>query len=272
VNALARRGDRLSAALSNGTSVTARAVVLATGVSYRRLEIPALEQLIGAGVFYGASVSEASALAGADAYVVGGGNSAGQAAMHLCRHAARVTLLVRGPTLADSMSHYLRAQLAAAPKIAVRLRTEVVDAGGTGRLEWLKLRDRDSGATERVAARGLFVLIGARPHTDWLGPEVERDRWGYVVTGADLAERDGGRERAPLMFETSVPGLFAVGDVRHRSVKRVASAVGEGSVVVQQVHEHLAAGSRPEPASARPGPTEPPPPPDHVERTAGARS
>jgi len=244
VTELSSAGDRHRASLSDGTSVTARALVLANGVSYRRVDTPALEELTGSGVFYGSPISEAQALSGEDVYVVGGGNSAGQAAMHLCRYARRVTLLVRGPTLAASMSRYLSDQIAAAPKINVRFRTEVANAGGNGRLEWLELRDRESRARERVEARALFILIGARPHTEWLGTEVERDAWGYVVTGADLAAEGPASElgRAPLAFETSVPGMFAVGDVRHRSVKRVASAVGEGSVVVQQIHEHLARG------------------------------
>jgi thioredoxin reductase (NADPH) len=241
VTGLVPTGDCHTASISDGTTVTARAVVLATGVSYRRVENPAIEQLTGAGVFYGSSVADAHALADEDVYVVGGGNSAGQAAMHLCRHARSVTLLVRSGTLADSMSQYLRDQLEAASKISVRLRSEVANAGGEGRLEWLELRDREAGTTERVEARGLFILIGARPRTEWLGPEVERDPWGYVVTGTDLASDGGGEPaRPPLIFETSLPGLFAVGDVRYRSVKRVASAVGEGSVAVQQVHQYLA--------------------------------
>jgi thioredoxin reductase (NADPH) len=232
---------------SDGTAATARAVVLATGVSYRRLTIPALEEFAGAGVFYGASTSEAQLVAGGEVYVVGGGNSAGQAAVHLCRFARRVTLLVRGSSLAASMSRYLCDQIAGTEKIEVRLHTEVVDASGSGgRLEWLTLRDRRSGETSTVDAVALFVLIGARPHTDWLPAAVERDAWGYVTTGTDLARGDAQEarwplERPPRMFETSLPGVFAVGDCRHRSVKRVASAVGEGSIVVQQIHQHLAA-------------------------------
>jgi thioredoxin reductase (NADPH) len=228
--------------LSDGTEATARALILATGVSYRRLSIPALEPLVGTGVFYGASVSEARAMAGEHLYLVGGGNSAGQAAVHLARYAGQVCILVRGSSLADSMSRYLHDEIAAAGNIDVLLNTEVVDGGGDGRLEHLTLRDNVSGERSTVEASGLFVLIGARPHTEWLPNTIERDRWGYVLTGPDLAS-DGGVEldRAPLMLETSIPGVFAVGDVRHRSFKRVASAVGEGSVVIQQVHEYLAA-------------------------------
>jgi thioredoxin reductase (NADPH) len=261
---LATDGARHRLRFSDGTAAMARAVVLATGVSYRRLTIPALEEFAGTGVFYGASTSEAALVAGGEVYVVGGGNSAGQAAIHLCRFARRVTLLVRGSSLAASMSRYLCDQIAGTEKIDVRLNTEVVDAGGSGgRLERITVRDRRSGETGTVDAVALFVLIGARPHTDWLPAGVERDAWGYVTTGTDLARTDApdGRwplERPPRMLETSLPGVFAVGDCRHRSVKRVASAVGEGSIVVQQIHQHLAAeggeaADSAEAATARPG-------------------
>jgi len=229
-------------AISDGSEARARAVVLAMGVSYRRLGIPSLEALIGAGVYYGSSVAEARGLAGEEVFVVGGGNSAGQAAAHLCRYARRVTLLVRGPSLADTMSQYLRDELAAAGNIEVRLNTEVVDGGGDGRLAHLVLRDMTTGEAETVPAGGLFVLIGARPRTDWLPAEISRDDWGYILTGPDAARLDESPEqvRGRHLFETSLPGVFAVGDVRHRSVKRVASAVGEGSVAIQQVHRYLA--------------------------------
>ena len=216
---------------------TAPVVVLATGVTYRMIGIPAADALMGAGVFYGASIGEAQALAGQDAYVVGGGNSAGQAALHLARYARHVSILVRGESLAATMSQYLIRELDAAPNVEVRTLTEVADVRGPTRLEGLTLRNRATGKTEEVEAGGLFILIGAVPRTDWLPPEIERDQWGYVVTGTDL---DPGRP----MFESCVPGIFAVGDVRHRSVKRVASAVGEGSVVIQEVHRYLAARSR----------------------------
>ena len=235
--------ERHTVRMSDGTAPTAKAVVLASGVTYRRLNLPALEDLTGVGVFYGASVAEAASLAGEDVFVVGGGNSAGQAAMHLCRYAERVTLLVRGRSLAQSMSQYLCEELAAKSKIDVRLNARVVDGGGAGRLEWLRILDRRSGETDTVGAAALFVLIGARPRTEWLPDEVERDLWGYVATGTDVLDPAAPwpLERPPLGFETSVPGVFAVGDVRRRSVKRVASAVGEGSVVVQQVHQYLSA-------------------------------
>lgn len=221
-----------------GDEITARTVVLATGVSYRRLPVPALEGLLGAGVFYGASVSEAHALRGSPVFVIGGGNSAGQAAMHLARYASHVTIVVRGPSLAKSMSRYLIDEIDAAPNISVRSHAQVVDGGGDARLAWVTLRDGETGEETREEAAALFVLIGAVPHTDWLPDAIARDRWGYVMTGPEL---DGAwsLDRAPAMLETAVPGVFAVGDVRHRSVKRVASAVGEGSVVVQHVHEHL---------------------------------
>lgn len=228
--------------ISDGSEATARAVVLATGVSYRRIGIPGLERLTGAGVFYGASGSEAKGLAGEEVFVVGGGNSAGQAAVHLARHARRVTLLVRGSSLAESMSRYLIDELGAAANVAVRTGTEVVDGGGEERLAWIALRDAATGDEETVPAAALFLMIGAHPHTDWLPDAVERDEWGYVLTGDDVAGPGAGAR--PLLFETRLPGVFAVGDVRHRSVKRVASAVGEGSVVISQVHRYLADAER----------------------------
>jgi thioredoxin reductase (NADPH) len=209
--------------VSGGAAVDARSVILAMGVSYRRLEIPALEALEGAGVFYGSSPSEARQFTGASVFVVGGANSAGQAALHLSRYAAKVTLLVRGASLAASMSQYLLEEIAGRTNIDVRLSTEVVDAEGDGRLERIKLRSESGQASE--AADALFILIGAQPRTEWLPAEIERDARGFVTTGSD--------------FGTTVPGVFAIGDVRAGSVKRVASAVGEGSVVIQRVHQHL---------------------------------
>jgi thioredoxin reductase (NADPH) len=225
---------------SESGEVTARAVVLAMGVTYRRLDIPALEALNGAGVFYGASVSEAQGLGGEHVYVVGGGNSAGQAAVHLCRFASKVTILVRGPSLSQSMSSYLCGQIEETGNIEVRHQSEVIDGGGDGRLEEITVRHTATGETSRERGAALFVLIGAQPHTDWLPAEVKRDPWGYLPTGTDVDLQDRWPlERPPHMFETSLPGVFAAGDVRQRSVKRVASAVGEGSVVLQQVHEYL---------------------------------
>jgi thioredoxin reductase (NADPH) len=228
-------------AISDGGEVTARAVVLATGVSYRRLGAPGLEELTGSGVYYGASVAEASGLAGEDVFVVGGGNSAGQAAMHLARFARSVTMLVRGPSLATTMSRYLIDEIGAAANVEVRPGTEVVGAAGDGHLERVTIRSRADGEESEVAAAALFVLIGARPHTEWLPARIERDEHGYVQTGPLVHPYDRWPlARPPQPFETSVPGVFAVGDARNRSVKRVASAVGEGSVVIQQVHQHLA--------------------------------
>jgi thioredoxin reductase (NADPH) len=239
--------DRLVLTVAPGVEVPARAVVLATGVSYRRIGVPELEALMGAGVFYGASVSEAKALSGRVVHVVGGGNSAGQAALHLVRYAREVSLLVRGASLAESMSQYLVDQLTAAG-VRVELGVEVVGGGdwkGSGHLDTLVLRDRRSGTEREEASDAVFVLIGAAPRTEWLPPEVLRDRWGYVLAGDDVLAEGGRRawplDRPPRPLETSMPGVFVVGDARRRSVKRVASAVGEGSVVISQVHEHLAA-------------------------------
>jgi thioredoxin reductase (NADPH) len=234
---LARMGDRLSVTLSEDRRISSRAVVLATGASYRRLGVPALEALTGAGVFYGGPESEAHAMAGKQVYIVGGANSAGQAALHLARYAERVTLVVRAPSLHAGMSHYLVEEVEATANVDARLATEVVGGGGDGRLQHLVLRERGSTEQERVPADGLFVLIGARPHTDWLPKEIARDRHGFLLTGADLTKDHGWPlERPPLQLETSMPGVFAAGDVRHGSTKRVAAAVGEGSIAVQLVH------------------------------------
>jgi thioredoxin reductase (NADPH) len=238
--------------LSDGGEVAARAVILATGVAWRRLGVPALEALAGSGVFYGAAGTEARAVRGEDVFVVGAGNSAGQAALHLARFAASVTIVAVERDLGERMSDYLVQQIEATPNVTHRMRHEVVDGHGRGRLEGLTLRDRDSGETTAVDASAVFVLIGAEPRTDWLHGVVERDERGYVLTGRDLVE--GGRpptgwplQRAPLLLETSLPGVFAAGDVRYRSVKRVASAVGEGAIAVQLVHEYLAEPTGPLP-------------------------
>ena len=236
-------GDRILG-LSDGNQVTARTVVIASGVAWRRLGVPSLEALRGAGVFYGAAGAEARAMEGQHVFVVGGGNSAGQAAVHLARWAATVTILVRGDGLAATMSDYLVKEIEALPNVTVRPRTEAVGGQGRGRLEALTLRDNTGDTTQTVPATALFVMIGAEPHTEWLDGVVERDPRGYLLTGHDLL-RDGRPPpgwplaRPPLLFETSVPGVFAAGDVRHRSVKRVASAVGAGAIVVQLVHEYL---------------------------------
>ena len=235
---LRRRDDGgLLVTLSDTGQIRADAVLLAMGAKYRRLGIPELETLNGAGVFYGGSTSEAHSMADRDVYILGGANSAGQAALHLARYARQVTLVVRAKSLDAGMSHYLVRQVEATPRLRVRLETEIVGGGGDGWLERLVLRERASGREETVDADGLFLMIGAHPHTDWLPDEVERDPGGFVLTGADLGDNSRWpAERDPLLLETSVPRVFAAGDVRHGSVKRVASAVGEGSVAIQLLH------------------------------------
>jgi thioredoxin reductase (NADPH) len=243
VTGLRADGRRRLVRLSDGAEIGADAVVVASGVSWRRLGVPRLEALVGAGVFYGAAGAEARAMEGQEVFVVGAGNSAGQAALHLAKYAASVTLVARGPDLAASMSDYLVQGIEQAPNVTVRLRTQVVDGLGDRRLEGLRLRRRDDGAAEEVPAAALFVMIGGEPRTEWLAG-VARDDRGYILTGHDLLGPDGPPagwplKRPPLLLETSIPGVFAAGDVRHRSVKRVASAVGEGAVAVQLVHQHL---------------------------------
>jgi thioredoxin reductase (NADPH) len=236
-----QEGRGFVAQIGNVGEVRARAVVISAGVSYRRLGVPSLEDLSGHGVYYGASVSAAQALTGLRAGVIGAGNSAGQAALHLARYCARVHVIVRGSKLADSMSAYLVNAIAAQPLIKVHLNTEVVGGHGHGQLEWVTLRDRISGREEDLGLESLFVMIGARPRTDWLPAEVDRDPYGFLYTGAEAAACDSWKlARLPHPHETTVPGLFAVGDVRSGSVKRVASAVGEGSVVVSEIHQFLA--------------------------------
>ena len=237
-------GSELVVTVADGSEVRSRAVVIATGMAYRRLGIPALDALTGAGVFYGAAASEARAMKDSEVFVVGGANSAGQAAVHLARYAAQVTVLVRGRSLADSMSEYLIRAIESAPNIAVRYGVAVTGGTGQSRLEGLTLTDLESGAAETVNAVALFVLIGAEPRTQWLPDAVRRDQSGFVVTGTDLLQ--GGQpdeqwplRRLPMFLESSLPGVFAVGDVRHGSVKRVAAAVGEGSIAIRLVHDHL---------------------------------
>jgi thioredoxin reductase (NADPH) len=229
--------------MSDGTQVTAKAVIIAIGVSWRRLGVPTVEALIGAGVFYGAATSEVKAMAGQDVYVVGAGNSAGQAALSLADHAASVTIAMRGDSLRASTSEYLITELSERPNVTFRANSEVTGGGGNGRLEELELLDRSTGTSEKVPAGALFVMIGAEPKTDWLPGAVARDESGYILTGRDLkhgtAPGQWPLERPPLSLETSVPGVFAAGDVRSRSVKRVASAVGEGAAAVQMLHEYL---------------------------------
>jgi thioredoxin reductase (NADPH) len=241
VTDLGRDGDGLFVTLSDFGRVGARAVLLATGATYRQLGIPALEALNGAGVFFGGSSSEAPAMAGREVYVVGGANSAGQAALYLARYATRVTLVVRAASLDAGMSRYLIRELEATPNVHVRVATEVVDAAGDGWLERLVVRDRASGEQETVDAGGLFLMIGADPHTGWLPGTIARDEQGFVLTGGDLDRDAWPLDRPPFPLETSMAGVLAAGDVRHGSVKRVASAVGEGSVAIQQLHQLFAA-------------------------------
>jgi thioredoxin reductase (NADPH) len=246
VEGFEQRGPVRAVLLAGGGEIEARAVLLTTGVSYRRLEAAGLDELGARGVHYGATASEATQCQGEDVYVVGAANSAGQAVLNLARYARKVVLLVRGERLEDSMSHYLVARIQETPNVEVRLQTQVVGGGGDGHLERLQLCDR-TGTVEEVAASWLFVFIGAAPRTDWLGTEVARDPHGFLLTGTELltAELPRGRvrwplERPPYVLETSVPGVFAAGDVRLDSMKRVASAVGEGAMAVHLVHRYLA--------------------------------
>jgi thioredoxin reductase (NADPH) len=251
VTGLAMRGGVRVLTFDDGSEIAAHAVVLATGVSYRTLDVPGLTELAGLGVYYGAATTEAPSCTGETVYVVGGANSAGQAAMNFARYAERVVMLVRGPSLQASMSQYLIEQIEAVEAIEVRTCTEVVAAAGDEHLEKLTLRERNTGDEQVVDAHWLFVFIGAEPRTDWLDGTVARDDHGFVLSGPDLplargsrgpsgwesAGRDLGRD--PFHLETSLPGVFAVGDVRGGSVKRVASAVGEGAMAVSLVHRWL---------------------------------
>jgi thioredoxin reductase (NADPH) len=242
--------------LSDGREIVSRAVVLAMGASYQRLGIASLEALVGAGVYYGGAVTEAQAMSGQQVVVAGGGNSAGQATLHLARYAEGVTMLVRGDALAASMSDYLVKAIAGKDNIDVRLHTKIVGGRGDQRLEGLVIQNSASGETLSMPADALFVLIGAQPHTEWLPASIRRDQQGFILTGEDLTaagghggdpSRDPGGgappQRPPYLLETSMPGVFAVADVRHGSVKRVASAVGEGGIAIQMVHQYLSRDS-----------------------------
>ena len=228
---------------ADGIEISSRSVILAAGVTYNRLNVPALEERLGQGVHYGAAPAEARHFAGKHVYVVGAGNSAGQAVLHLAKWAETATLVVRGPTLEKHMSKYLIGEIEAAANVEVLLTTRVVDGSGDGRLETLTLADDVVGSTSVVRADAVFALIGAQPHTTWLPPSLARDAHGFVVTGAELTH-DGLLDewllpRSPRTYETSSPGVFAVGDLRSRSMKRVASAVGEGSGAIKEIHHYL---------------------------------
>jgi thioredoxin reductase (NADPH) len=236
--------------LKDGSEISCHALLVATGVSYRRITVPGAEPLTGAGVYYGAAMTEALACSNEDVYLVGGANSAGQAAMHFAKYAQRVIMLVRGESLAASMSQYLIDQIAATPNIQVRTHCQVSAVQGESHLEAITISHKD-GTSETVPARSLFIFIGASPKTEWLADLVARDAQGFIYTGADVVSPVAGQathqnqghwslERPPFLLETSIPGIFAAGDVRSGSVKRVASGVGEGSIAVQFIHRYLA--------------------------------
>ncbi|MCU0568396.1 MAG: FAD-dependent oxidoreductase [Oculatellaceae cyanobacterium Prado106] len=230
--------------LTNGSEISCHALLVATGVSYRKLNVPGMENLSGAGIYYGAAQTEAIACKGEEVYLVGGANSAGQAAMYFSKYAERVIMLVRGESLIQSMSQYLIDQIDSTPNIEVRPYTSVVEVKGEANLEAIVLVNSQTQEKQTIAANSLFIFIGASPRTDWLANLVERDANGFVLTGPDLMP-DGKRpkgwvlDRPPFLLETNIPGIFAAGDVRYGSVKRVASGVGEGAIAVQFIHRYL---------------------------------
>jgi len=241
-DSLVGRGRHYRLRLSDGSILTSRTAVIATGATYRRLGIPRLEDLQGRGVFYGAAASEAPAMHGRNVFVAGGGNSAGQTALHMARWAGHVTVLVRARSLADGMSDYLIRQIDATPNVNVCYQVQVADGSGSDHLQSVILQDTASGARHAVPADALFVLIGSQPRTQWLGDSIARDQDGFILTGPDLpaaTSRHWPPGRPPQPLETSLPGVFAAGDVRQGSVKRVASAVGEGAAVIPLVHRYL---------------------------------
>ena len=230
--------------LSDGSEISCQALLVATGVSYRRLDIPGIARLTGAGVYYGAAATEAISCTNADAYIVGAGNSAGQAAMYLSRFAKSVTLLVRGSSLTKTMSQYLIDQIAKTPNISSQFRSRVTEVKGNGRLDALTIASDETGEVKTVPAIALFIFIGAMPHTEAIAELIECDDRGFILSGPDLMTngrrpRNWPLQRDPYLLETNVPGIFVAGDVRHGSIKRVASAVGEGSIAIELVHQYL---------------------------------
>ncbi len=250
VSRLRIEGSTPIVTLSDGTELTSHVVLLATGVQWRRLDVPGIDRLVGAGVYYGGTLAEAFFCRNEDIYIVGGANSAGQAAVYFSRYARTVTMLVRGESLDEGMSHYLIDQIQKTPNIKVRLRTTVVEAHGENRLEAITISDATKNQKEKVPTNALFIFIGALPHTDWLENVVKLDDHGFILTGPDLSRGEGNGHvgwtlnRDPFWLESSQPGVFVAGDVRHGSVKRVAAGVGEGATAVQFIHQYLGSAER----------------------------
>jgi len=230
--------------LSDGSSINALSVIISTGVDYRRLNAKGIDKFTDAGIYYGAAVTEAHACKGNDVYIIGGGNSAGQAAMHLSKFAKNVYVLIRKDSLTSSMSHYLIEQINNTENITVLGRTEVVEAMGEGRLDEIVVKNSTTNETKTLKAQSLFIFIGTRPHTDWIKSDIVKNDKGYIETGRDLHKYDDFKvlwklDRQPYLLESSSPGIFAAGDVRSGSMNRVASAVGEGSMAIKFVHDYL---------------------------------
>jgi thioredoxin reductase (NADPH) len=246
VTAVRAEGSSRMVRLADGSELGCKALLIAAGVAYRTLDVPGADSLQGRGVYYGSAMTEAMSCKDEDVYIIGGANSAGQAAMYFSKYACRVVMLVRGESLAATMSQYLIDEIKKTPNIHVETRARVVEVHGDQRLEAISVHCGDTNQAERIAASSLFVFIGAEPNTNWLSGVLERDERGFILTGGDLL-REGKHpkgwplERNPFLLETSVPGIFAAGDIRHGSVKRVASGVGEGSIAVQFIHQYLGA-------------------------------